>query len=358
MINSKIITLPCSDLKTVNSARVSMDVVHEVFKEKGDTGLINYLARHLHWTPFAHNREVIFFPVDSKVTYYHLIEMFGVALSPEQQASMVIQANLHTSGIQYIAVKTSLYGWASVIKHLHTTYFKNDGSTVERILSVLNAKYPVGFKALISEDIIATYKLSDKLVNRNADVYSKLVRQLEPKMFDITFYETVPIFVARQRFKHVIITVYNEISRRYVDSIPVMFRPIEWRLRPEKSIKQGSGGIHPDNDKIMQQYDDFCKVALQFYDKLVNHDKVAPEMARILLPQGMMTEYYVTSNIDAWDRFVAQRKDGHAQKEIQDLASITETHLAKAKRDLEILLNDPSKQHINIIPEMNKLGIF
>ena len=356
MINSKIITLPCSDLKTVNSARVSMDVVHEEFEEKGDTGLINYLARHYHWTPFAHNREIIFFPVDSKITYYHLIEMFGVALSPEQQASMVVQANIFTNGIQYIAVKTSLYGWASVIKHLDGTYFKNDGSTVERILSVLDAKYPVGLKALINHDILSSYTLSDKLVNRNADVHAKLVRQLEPKMFDITFYETVPIFVARQRFKHVIMTVYNEISRRYVDTIPVMFRPVYWRLRPEKSIKQGSAGIHPDNDKIMQQYDDFCKVALQFYDKLVNHDKVAPEMARILLPQGMMTEYYVTSNIDAWDRFVAQRLDNHAQVEIQDLAKITQVHLEEAKRKLEVLLNSPPQP--NVIAEMNKLGIF
>lgn len=358
MIESKIITLACSDLKTVNSARVSMAVSHDTYEEKGDTGLINYLANHSHWTPFAHNREVIFFPAESKTVYYHFIEMLSVALSPEQQASMVIQNNLYCEGKNYIAVKTSLYGWAQLIKYLDGTYYKNDGQTINRIISILQKKYPNCTKALLSDELLKTYTVTDKLALRNEDIHSKLVRQLETKMFDITFYETVPIFVARQRFKHVVITIYNEISRRYVDFIPTIFKPTFWRSRPEKSIKQGSGGIHPNNDLIMQQYDDFCKVALQFYDKLVNSDKVAPEMARIILPQGMMTEYYVTSNIDAWDRFVAQRKDGHAQKEIQDLASITEVHLTKAKRDLEILLSDPTKQHINIIPEMNKLGIF
>src|SRR5690606_23576237 len=44
----------------------------------------------------------------------------------------------------------------------------------------------------------------------------------------ITIRETVPVFVARQRFKHVVGFVYNEVSRRYVDDVPEFFVPNEW----------------------------------------------------------------------------------------------------------------------------------
>jgi thymidylate synthase (FAD) len=42
-----------SDLSVVNAARVSFGKQHDVFQEK-DTGLIQYLAKHKHETPFAH----------------------------------------------------------------------------------------------------------------------------------------------------------------------------------------------------------------------------------------------------------------------------------------------------------------
>ena len=43
-----------SDLSIVNAARVSFAKVHEEFDEKSDTRLINYLAKHNHWSPFGH----------------------------------------------------------------------------------------------------------------------------------------------------------------------------------------------------------------------------------------------------------------------------------------------------------------
>lgn len=42
-----------TDLTVVNAARVSFANKHEVF-EKGDEGLIKYLAKHNHWSPFGH----------------------------------------------------------------------------------------------------------------------------------------------------------------------------------------------------------------------------------------------------------------------------------------------------------------
>ena len=43
-----------SDLTVVNAARVSFDKEHDEFDHATDRGLIKYLARHNHWSPFAH----------------------------------------------------------------------------------------------------------------------------------------------------------------------------------------------------------------------------------------------------------------------------------------------------------------
>ena len=43
-----------SDLSVVNAARVSFAKIHKEFKDDADTKLINYLAKHNHWSPFGH----------------------------------------------------------------------------------------------------------------------------------------------------------------------------------------------------------------------------------------------------------------------------------------------------------------
>ena len=138
----------------------------------------------------------------------------------------------------------------------------------------------------------------------------------------ITLRETVPIFVARQRFKHTVGFTYNEVSRRYVDDEPTFYYPTSWRKRPSKSVKQGSGD---DFDRSQQfilngNYDAYIKAAEQMYKDLVLYAGVAPEQARMVLPQSMYTSYYVTGSLAAFARAYKQRSDSHAQQEIQELA--------------------------------------
>ena len=135
----------------------------------------------------------------------------------------------------------------------------------------------------------------------------------------ITMRETVPIFVARQRFKHMVGFTYNEVSRRYVDDTPGFFTPAVWRSRPDGSVKQGSGGEHPASDHWRAQYISLKEHVLDLYDAMIE-EGVAPEQARMVLPQSMYTSYYVTGSLAAWARAYTQRIDPHAQKEIQDLA--------------------------------------
>lgn len=155
----------------------------------------------------------------------------------------------------------------------------------------------------------------------------------------ITIRERAPIFVARQRFKHTVGFSYNEVSRRYVDDSPEFYIPDTWRSRPTGSVKQGSGEdvVEYLNYKefeseygvgsklidisipIKEEYDYLLEYCLRIYNKMIE-DGVAPEQARMVLPQSMYTEYYATGSLYAWARAYRLRIDPHSQKEIQDLA--------------------------------------
>jgi thymidylate synthase (FAD) len=139
----------------------------------------------------------------------------------------------------------------------------------------------------------------------------------------ITMRYTVPIFVARQEFKHIVGFTRNEVSRRYVDDTPEFYYPESWRNRPEGSVKQGSVGIHNNSDEYGEWYDSYVARAKEFYTHLIEKG-VAPEQARMVLPQSMYTSYYVTGSLAAFARFVKQRTDPHAQVEIQDLAKMVD----------------------------------
>lgn len=142
----------------------------------------------------------------------------------------------------------------------------------------------------------------------------------------VTMRETVPIFVARQRFKHVVGFTYNEVSRRYVDDEPEFYYPDEWRKAAENK-KQGSSDeavtylldFEEEDGRVDLNYEAFIKQCTAFYSAMIDSG-VAPEQARMVLPQSMYTSYYVTGSLAAWARAYQLRIDPHAQKEIQDLA--------------------------------------
>lgn len=137
----------------------------------------------------------------------------------------------------------------------------------------------------------------------------------------VTIRETVPIFVARQRFKHMIGFTYNEVSRRYVSDTPEFFTPEMWRGAPVNGAKQGSsaGLAHSENERCNMALKAHHRVSQNLYEHLLLSG-VAPEQARMVLPQSMMTSYYVTGSLAAWSRAYKLRIDAHSQKEIRDLA--------------------------------------
>ena len=130
-----------------------------------------------------------------------------------------------------------------------------------------------------------------------------------------------PIFVARQLVKHQVGGVWNEVSRRYVDSEPEFYFPEVWRGRPTNGAKQGSSGVvtHVNGVYVSHGALYAANTALNTYNHLIDGG-VAPEQARMILPQNMMTEWYWTGSLMFFARVCAQRLDPHAQAETSEVA--------------------------------------
>lgn len=164
------------------------------------------------------------------------------------------------------------------------------------------------------EDKIVSYKLKEtdvKLINYLAkhnhwSPFAHTSIQLRVK---------APIFVARQLVKHQVGGVWNEVSRRYVDSEPEFYFPEVWRGKPENA-KQGSSG-----EVNLVDVNTHAPVldCLNYYSYLLKRG-VAPEQARMILPQNTMTEWVWTGSLQFFARVCQLRLDAHAQQETQEVA--------------------------------------
>jgi len=136
----------------------------------------------------------------------------------------------------------------------------------------------------------------------------------------------VPLFVARQLQKHTAgFNPWSEVSRRYVDSDPEFFVPKVWRGRSEDK-KQGSdpsvsiNTAYYDRDDGYNSWDEDAQViCLEAYQKMKELG-VAPEQARMVLPQSMYVEFIWAGNLFAWASLYNTRSWGDSQAETANVA--------------------------------------
>lgn len=133
----------------------------------------------------------------------------------------------------------------------------------------------------------------------------------------VSFRIKAPIFVARQWFKHMVGITRNEQSRRYVDSEPEFYFPEVWRGRPVNA-KQGSSGVIVE-PMWAQAANEHVKNCLAWYTSAIEAG-IAPEQARMVLPQNMHTEWVETASLAAVCRACKLRFDPHAQQETREVA--------------------------------------
>lgn len=138
----------------------------------------------------------------------------------------------------------------------------------------------------------------------------------------VTLHVCAPIFLARQAMKSTVGFAVNEVSRRYVDSEPGVFAPETWRSRAADK-KQGSAGPLKLEHQVAAA--DIAHgaytAASEAYRELLDLG-VAPEQARMVLPQAMETEWFWTGSLYAWARLFALRAAPDAQAEARRLAQL------------------------------------
>lgn len=194
-------------------------------------------------------------------------------------------------------------------------YYLSDGVGYVELLgfmgddtTVVNAAR-VSFNKEVSSVNDADIKLIKYLAKHNHwTPFSQVQFQFRIKM---------PIFVARQWFKHQVGFTRNEVSRRYVKSAPTYFMPEALR-EAATNVKQGSSNtIVRENSYFCGLMETAVNSADAVYHQLLEAG-VCPEQARMVLPQSMYTEFVETASLAAYARLVKQRTDPHAQQEIQE----------------------------------------
>ena len=130
-----------------------------------------------------------------------------------------------------------------------------------------------------------------------------------------------PLFIRSQIHRHRTFA-YNEISRRYTsDDLEFYIPPVDDIRKQSKSNKQGSEGPinEKDSEWAIRLMKHACEATLGDFERLIELG-VAREQARSILPQNLMTKFYMTGNLRNWTHFLALRLDSHAQKEARDVA--------------------------------------
>ena len=139
----------------------------------------------------------------------------------------------------------------------------------------------------------------------------------------------MPIYVAREWYRHQIGFARNEVSRRYVDDRPECYVPAAGQLRARDSNKkQGSKSTPIEHEEQMREFlARQTNTAIDFYEGLLK-EGVAPEVARGILPQSMYTEFIETGSLAAYARLCRLRLDPQAQWEIRQYAGAVADLLA------------------------------
>ena len=204
------------------------------------------------------------------------------------------------------------------------------GSRVRRMIDVtlidsMGSDLTVVNAARVSFNKKSEWGSDNELKSTDRVLISYLARHKHMSPFGhcfATFHVKAPVFVARQLVKHKFLR-WNEVSRRYVDEEPEFFDPsisvTRWRGRADDK-KQGSRGVVDISNKMLStlaKHQVWCNKA---YTQLLD-EGVAPEQARIVLPQSTMTEWYWSGSLDAWSDMCKLRQGEDAQEETRLVAN-------------------------------------
>lgn len=210
-------------------------------------------------------------------------------------------------------------------------------------IDILNGGYVIlqdhmGSDLSVTNSARVSYnKKKDILDDKDIKLINFLAREGHTSPFrhtSLQFEVYVPLYVARQHWKHIIgsgfqdpFVAWNESSRRYITEEPRFFIPHanEWRSKPENS-KQGSGETlnKSQGDAFTKKLEKYIAEGNQLYEEAME-EGIAPEQARLFLPAySMFVRYYWTGSLQGVAHFLKLRLAEDAQYEIRVLAEAVE----------------------------------
>ena len=127
-----------------------------------------------------------------------------------------------------------------------------------------------------------------------------------------------PLYIRSQIHRHRTFS-YNEVSRRYTSDNIEFYMPDTIRRQAASNRQASEGELDPigANTAIAIMKVQHEQALDAFNDMLALG--VPREQARGILPQNLMTKFYMTGNLRNWTHFVRLRIDNHAQAEVQEI---------------------------------------
>jgi thymidylate synthase (FAD) len=176
-------------------------------------------------------------------------------------------------------------------------------------------------------------KASDELDESGIGLVNFLMREHHGTPFEhnaFRFHIKCPVFVAREWFRHRIGS-FNEFSARYSE-VPNEFHIPEAGYVRTQAGKPGAYKFEPMAENEADEAINIIREANQFaygaYLDLIEAG-VAKEVARMVLPVSMYTQFYWTVNARALMNFLSLRTHDTAQREIREYANAVETFFAE-----------------------------
>ena len=201
---------------------------------------------------------------------------------------------------------------------LKTGFVRLDGAMATDI-SVVNAAR------------VSFHQRKEEMDDRDEGLIHFLMRERHGTPFEhnaFRFHICCPIFVMREWIRHRIGS-FNEMSGRYTELSNDFYIPEYVREQVGKpgAYEFKAMGEYMTN-LVRQDMGNAYEVAYNTYQRLLR-DGVAKEVARMVLPVGIMTEFYWTVNARSIMNFLSLRNQDQAQYEIREYAKAVEQLFAE-----------------------------
>lgn len=186
----------------------------------------------------------------------------------------------------------------------------------------------MGSDAAIVQSARISYGQGTKQTSQDRALIRYLMRHLHTSPFEmceIKLHIKMPIFIARQWIRHRMANI-NEYSARYSIMLDEFYIPENQDIAMQSvDNKQGRGqalSFH-EADEFRKMMIEHSKSSYAIYEKMIEKG-IARELARIVLPQNIYTQFYWKCDLHNLLHLIALRSHPTAQFEIRAFSNAIE----------------------------------